>query len=702
MKRIAFISNPGLSNFLVPVVHGFKKKGYSTTLVDSGDINEIWEAIRDNEIVWLEWADDLAVRLTTDPMLLNQRSVILRVHSREAFVPYIKYINWDRIDQLIFVSHHIKELVLEEVPKILEVVGEDNIYVVPNGVDLDKCEFIPRSKGFDIAYVGYINFKKGPMLLMQALKAICDNDPRYRIHVAGTFQEKRYELYFKQFVEDNGLEDNFIFDGWISDVGEWLKDKQYILSTSVLESQGMGILEAMAAGCKPLIHNFVGAKNLYSADYIWTSVTDLSYLLDEPVRSEYYRSFVEDFYSFRSTIDLLESIVVKCWDKSILRIRDEGGDEVPVSVVMMVKDEEKNLPTSLDSIKDFADEIIVVDTGSSDNSINICGEFGAKVYERTWENFAEHRNQVMDLAQYEWVFQLDADERFVGDGRALKRALNNIYPESDVVMLWLDNIDEVGITTFRNKQPRLLRKSKVKYQCGIHNEVVCNKKTMSFYDEAYLNHYGYTSADMPMKFERTVSLLEKELHENPKRTKVLFYLFQSYCVAGMVEEGIPFGEKYLEYRNSSPDFNNSIFAGLVSIYIRSGNLGRAREILAEGFRVVPGDLDLARLQVSLGLALNDGWMTLEGSGLYREGYAGIGESGLNGGRFLFSYTPQDWLTVAVEELKCYSNNALKSYKGIKRFLHDNPGFEEDVEVRHHGETYLQQIKYHKCDIHSGG
>ncbi|APH22623.1 glycosyl transferases group 1 family protein [Clostridium botulinum] len=93
-----------------------------------------------------------------------------------------------------------------------------------------------RKKGFNIAYVGYINFKKGPMLLLHAFKKIFDTDNRYKLHIAGTFDEERYRLYFNQMIKEFGMEKNVIFYGWQKDINKWLEDKNYLICTSVLES----------------------------------------------------------------------------------------------------------------------------------------------------------------------------------------------------------------------------------------------------------------------------------------------------------------------------------------------------------------------------------------------------------------------------------------------------------------------------------
>jgi len=83
-----------------------------------------------------------------------------------------------------------------------------------------------------------------------------------------------------------------------------------------------------------------------------------------------------------------------------------------LSLCMIVKNEEKNLKKFLPNIMDIVSELIVIDTGSTDNTIKISEEFGAKIYNSKWEgDFAKLRNEVVNYAQSEWILLIDADER---------------------------------------------------------------------------------------------------------------------------------------------------------------------------------------------------------------------------------------------------------------------------------------------------
>ena len=85
-----------------------------------------------------------------------------------------------------------------------------------------------------------------------------------------------------------------------------------------------------------------------------------------------------------------------------------------LSVVLITHNEEANLPRTLESVmslvRDGQGEIIVVDSGSTDRTLEIAGAHGAKVFSESWKGFAAQKNSAMDKASGDWVLQLDADE----------------------------------------------------------------------------------------------------------------------------------------------------------------------------------------------------------------------------------------------------------------------------------------------------
>jgi len=99
---------------------------------------------------------------------------------------------------------------------------------------------------------------------------------------------------------------------------------------------------------------------------------------------------------------------------------------VKLSVVVLTKNEEENLPRALRSVRSLADELIVLDSGSTDGTVKVAESFGAKVFKREFDDFASQRNYALSLARGEFVLFLDADEELSEELReSVKRELRS-------------------------------------------------------------------------------------------------------------------------------------------------------------------------------------------------------------------------------------------------------------------------------------
>jgi len=99
-----------------------------------------------------------------------------------------------------------------------------------------------------------------------------------------------------------------------------------------------------------------------------------------------------------------------------------------ISVIIITKNEADNIRACLESVA-WADEIIVVDSGSSDATVEICQELGVQVHELDWPGFGIQKNRALSYATHEWVFSLDADERVTPELRS--QLINAIKEESE-------------------------------------------------------------------------------------------------------------------------------------------------------------------------------------------------------------------------------------------------------------------------------
>ncbi|MCP4267817.1 MAG: glycosyltransferase [Candidatus Brocadiaceae bacterium] len=306
--KIAIVCQPGMESFLGDIV-GFLKNGHEVKVCYSINIQEIDTTIKWADIVWLEWANELTINLTNHPEnILKDKHTICRLHSYETFAGFAGKVNWQNINDLIFVAEHIKDIVIQQVPMLPQIVN--SIHVIPNGINMDRFSFKERAKGKNLAFVGNINYKKGPMLLLHAFRELVQMDSEYKLFVAGTFQDTRYQLYFLQMMQEMELGKNVQFDGWIKDINAWLEDKQYIVCSSVLEGHPVGIMEAMARGLKPLIHNFVGAKGIYPDKYIWNTIPEfVSMATEDNYDPAEYRNFIESNYSLDKQSESIDTII---------------------------------------------------------------------------------------------------------------------------------------------------------------------------------------------------------------------------------------------------------------------------------------------------------------------------------------------------------------------------------------------------------
>ncbi|GJQ58225.1 MAG: glycosyltransferase [Candidatus Scalindua sp. AMX11] len=304
---IAVLCLPGLESFLNDIVN-FLKTEYEVKTCYSQNQQEIESAVQGADVVWLEWANELTINITNHKTLLDNKKVICRLHSYEALSSFAEKIRWEKIDDLVFVAEHVKDIVLHQVPELPARVK--NIHIVPNGINLNKFPFKDRVRGKNLAFLGNINFKKGPMLLLHAFRELVQTDKGHHLFIAGDFQEPRYRLYFNQMIKEMGLGDNVQIDGWVQDVNSWLDDKDYIICTSVLEGHPVGIMEAMASGLKPLIHNYVGARGCYPDKYIWNTIPEFVEMATQGDFSPIsYRRFIETNYSLEMQREKVDKII---------------------------------------------------------------------------------------------------------------------------------------------------------------------------------------------------------------------------------------------------------------------------------------------------------------------------------------------------------------------------------------------------------
>jgi FkbM family methyltransferase len=304
-KKICFFTIRNGDKFLGDIIDNLGEE-YEVRKVIVTKYEQIDKGMAWADICWFDWCDDLLI-YASNHELAKEKTIISRLHSYEVFTDNPNKVNWFNVDTLIIVANHIYKLFKLQVPDIEEKV---RVVINNNGVNLNKYKFKKREKGYNIAFVGYMIPTKNPMLLLQIVKKLVEIDPKYKVYIAGHFKDDKLKLYWDYAVNELDLSRNVIFQGFQPNISEWLEDKNYILSTTMFESFGYGIAEAMAKGIKPIIHNFVFSKEVWPEKYLFNTIEEaVDMIISDEYNSLEYRNFIEENYSFDEQIRKIKEIV---------------------------------------------------------------------------------------------------------------------------------------------------------------------------------------------------------------------------------------------------------------------------------------------------------------------------------------------------------------------------------------------------------
>ncbi|WP_281888746.1 TPR domain-containing glycosyltransferase [Paenibacillus sp. YYML68] len=211
-----------------------------------------------------------------------------------------------------------------------------------------------------------------------------------------------------------------------------------------------------------------------------------------------------------------------------------------ISLCMIVKNEANCIARCLTSVKPYVDEMIIVDTGSTDGTADICRDIGATVYDYVWnDHFAEARNYGLVHANGEWILWLDADEELGENGEQLRDlALSDEY---DLYSFQLNNyygprVDPNNV--IRIAHPRLFRNGiGLKFRNQIH-EALNVDEIFYQHDRVHrithtpviLWHYGYLDEFVQdkNKSKRNIQLLEKALSSNKEDPWLHYHMASEY------------------------------------------------------------------------------------------------------------------------------------------------------------------------------
>jgi len=270
--------------------------------------------------------------------------------------------------------------------------------------------------------------------------------------------------------------------------------------------------------------------------------------------------------------------------------------KIQLSLCMIVKNEEKNLSSCLESVENIVDEMIILDTGSTDNTIQIAKRFGADIYHFKWcDDFSAARNESIKFAKGKWILWMDADEQF---DHGSKEELNSILKLSQHPMGVNINIRNLSSKneSYGIAYRLFSNHFGIHFKNVIHEQVSHSLKEMRaeiIDSNIIIDHFGYdeNQYDQEKKRKRNRPLLQRMIHDNPDDFFPQFLLGQHYSGdSNTQEKAIHHLEKFLNMNSNETKLIACAYTTLADIYFSKNDLYHAKIKVEKSIEIAPNQL----------------------------------------------------------------------------------------------------------------
>jgi tetratricopeptide (TPR) repeat protein len=269
------------------------------------------------------------------------------------------------------------------------------------------------------------------------------------------------------------------------------------------------------------------------------------------------------------------------------------GRRGTVALCTIVKNEERFIRKCLASVQGAVDEIVIVDTGSTDRTVQIAEEMGAKVYHHPWQDsFSEARNFALQFVTSEWVLQLDGDEELERADIPLLREVVKSRQVNSLFVPILNYMPDGSISRLYYR--RLFRTHLGHYQGIVHNQLVVSGATGQAEIRIYHHGYNLSPEEMAAKQARSERLLLKQMAEEPDDPFPRFNLGRIYRNQGRFQQAIQVCQEGLGL--CLPGARTSTYFmllfDLAYCLMMVDRLGEAEAYCRQGLEEDPKNLDL--------------------------------------------------------------------------------------------------------------
>lgn len=271
-----------------------------------------------------------------------------------------------------------------------------------------------------------------------------------------------------------------------------------------------------------------------------------------------------------------------------------------VSLTIIARNEEANLPACLASVADLFDEIILIDTGSIDRTREVARSLGAQVFDVPWiDDFAAARNAALERATGDVIFWLDADDRIDDENRGrLRSLLDGLRDDGTAFVMGClsESVNGTDSAVLADRIRLFPNRPEVRWEDRVHEQILPSLHRAGIpirRADVTIRHTGYTDPQMRrLKSERNARLLMAELRDRPGDPIVLFNLARAALDRKDAQAGVNHLTEALNGLSPGNPFARELHVYLATAHQLLGKWDAALEACEAGLAAAPDDGEL--------------------------------------------------------------------------------------------------------------
>jgi glycosyltransferase involved in cell wall biosynthesis len=220
----------------------------------------------------------------------QKRIAVLR--PQDVYANDLESIAWQNVDVVLVCGTSAQmDMLTERLPNLGK---QTSVQSASQPFSVEDYVFTPRGPGKKLAAIGPFDAHHNPVFLLQCMQKLHYFDADYRLYLAGEFQDKAVEQYCRWMTARMNLEGNVFFEGSVSNIEKWLRDKHTIVSSAIDASGIRGVWAGMACGLRPLVHAFAGAEECVPESALFNIAEDFcNQIRNGQPAAENYRGWLE-------------------------------------------------------------------------------------------------------------------------------------------------------------------------------------------------------------------------------------------------------------------------------------------------------------------------------------------------------------------------------------------------------------------------